>query len=153
MNLGQVQPSIPRAESVPNTGSKYTPCPPTHLQAALSNVLLFNNLDPSTQIRIVAEMYEKQVAAGDILIQQGDTGVVASQLFVVKSGKFEVGSWLSNATGKSNCIRSHPRLSYYMVLSCKPGDWDMICDLCCAWVFEDPSNMPYGHRLVVDWCM
>lgn len=60
-------------------------------------MLLFNNLDQSTQIRIVAEMYEKQVAAGDILIQQGDTGVVASQLFVVKSGKFEVsvgpGTW------------------------------------------------------------
>ena len=28
--------------------------------------------------------------AGDILIQQGDVGLAASQLFVVKEGKFEV---------------------------------------------------------------
>lgn len=47
-------------------------------------------LDKFTQQKIVADTYERKVAAGDILIQQGDTGSSAAQLYVVKSGKFEV---------------------------------------------------------------
>lgn len=60
------------------------------MQAALSNLLLFAKLEKSVQKKIVAEMYEKNCKAGDILIQQGDMGVAASQLYVVKTGKFEV---------------------------------------------------------------
>lgn len=52
--------------------------------------MLFNNLDRATQRKIVGEMYERRVAAGEILISQGDIGASASQLYVVKSGKFEV---------------------------------------------------------------
>lgn len=35
-------------------------------------------------------MYERKVMAGEILIKEGDTGAAASELFVVKSGEFEV---------------------------------------------------------------
>uniref|UniRef100_A0A7R9VAH7 cGMP-dependent protein kinase n=1 Tax=Chlamydomonas euryale TaxID=1486919 RepID=A0A7R9VAH7_9CHLO len=57
---------------------------------SLRHLLLFNKLDKFTQQKIVAETYERAVPAGEILIQQGDVGAVASQLFVVKSGVFEV---------------------------------------------------------------
>ena len=59
-------------------------------QGSLTNLLLFAKLDKFTQQKIVSETYERTVTAGDILIQQGDTGLAATQLFVVKSGKFEV---------------------------------------------------------------
>ena len=35
-------------------------------------------------------MYERPVPAGEILIQEGDTGLGASELYVVKEGEFEV---------------------------------------------------------------
>jgi len=50
----------------------------------------------------VADTYEKKVAAGDILIQQGDTGTSAAQLYVVKSGKFEVLERRNNVMFKVN---------------------------------------------------
>lgn len=59
-------------------------------QTALGNLLLFGRLGSVTAQRIVSEMYEIPVAAGEILIQQGDSGAAATKLFVVKSGKFEV---------------------------------------------------------------
>lgn len=46
------------------------------------------------QQKIVADTYERTIPAGEILIQQGDTGVAAAQLYVVKSGKFEVSKTL-----------------------------------------------------------
>ena len=39
---------------------------------------------------LLQEMYERKVTAGEILIKEGDTGAAASELFVVKSGEFEV---------------------------------------------------------------
>lgn len=60
------------------------------IEGALANLLLFNKLEASIQRRIVQEMYERQVAAGEILIKQGDAGLAATELYVVKSGKFEV---------------------------------------------------------------
>ena len=57
----------------------------------MTNLLLFAKLDKFTQQKIVSETYERTVAAGEILIQQGDSGLVATQLFIVKCGKFEVG--------------------------------------------------------------
>jgi hypothetical protein len=44
------------------------------LQESLTKVLLFNNLDPGAQRRVVREMYERPIGAGEILIQEGDTG-------------------------------------------------------------------------------
>ncbi len=59
-------------------------------QEALSRLLLFSKLGPDIQRKIVQEMHERAVVAGEILIKEGDTGLGASELFVVKSGKFEV---------------------------------------------------------------
>ncbi len=80
------------------------------MQDSLSNLLLFNKLDKFIRQKIVASMYERTVPAGEILIQQGDTGIAASQLFVVKAGKFEVGSGCSTGGSEhskawlSSCI-------------------------------------------------
>jgi cGMP-dependent protein kinase 2 len=38
----------------------------------------------------VEEMWERTVSAGEILIQEGEVGLAASELYVVKTGKFEV---------------------------------------------------------------
>ena len=47
-------------------------------QGSLTNLLLFAKLDKFTQQKIVSETYERTVTAGDILIQQGDTGLAAT---------------------------------------------------------------------------
>jgi cGMP-dependent protein kinase 2 len=60
------------------------------LQGALQKLLVFNRLDLQLQRKIVQEMYERRVEAGEILIKEGDTGLAATELYVVKSGKFEV---------------------------------------------------------------
>ncbi|PNW74512.1 hypothetical protein CHLRE_12g493250v5 [Chlamydomonas reinhardtii] len=60
------------------------------IKSSLVNLLLFSRLDRITANRIVAEMYALPVQAGEILIQQGDSGDAATKLFVVRSGKFEV---------------------------------------------------------------
>ena len=53
-------------------------------------MLLMGKLEASTQNRVVQEMYERKVTAGEILIKEGDTGLAASELYVVKEGEFEV---------------------------------------------------------------
>lgn len=53
-------------------------------------MLLFGKLEASVQQRVVQEMYERKVSAGEILIKEGDTGLAASELYVVKEGEFEV---------------------------------------------------------------
>lgn len=60
------------------------------LQENLNKVLVFNKLEPSLQRKVVSEMYERSVSAGEILIKEGDSGLAASELYVVKTGKFEV---------------------------------------------------------------
>lgn len=47
---------------------------PPHLQECLTKVLLFDNLDRGARRKVVREMYERPIAAGEILIQEGDTG-------------------------------------------------------------------------------
>ena len=46
-------------------------------------MLLFGKLEASVQQRVVQEMYERKVSAGEILIKEGDTGLAASELYVV----------------------------------------------------------------------
>lgn len=53
-------------------------------------MLLMGKLEASVQQRVVQEMYERKVSAGEILIKEGDTGLTASELYVVKEGEFEV---------------------------------------------------------------
>ncbi|KAK9842021.1 hypothetical protein WJX81_004559 [Elliptochloris bilobata] len=60
------------------------------IQECLAKLLLFDKLEPALQQRLVAEMYERKVLAGEILIKEGDTGLGASELYVVKAGEFEV---------------------------------------------------------------
>ena len=61
-----------------------------HTQSSLGNLLLFGRLDKTAQAKIAENTWERAVAAGEILIQEGEVGSVASELYVVKSGKFEV---------------------------------------------------------------
>jgi hypothetical protein len=66
------------------------------LQKALSKLLLFDRLEPAAQAKVVEHTWMRSVAAGEILIQEGETGLAATELYVVKSGTFEVGrdaSW------------------------------------------------------------
>ena len=51
-----------------------TPLLAPHPQESLTKLLLFNNLDRGAQRKVVREMYERPIAAGEILIQEGDTG-------------------------------------------------------------------------------
>lgn len=65
-------------------------CESVYPQECLAKLLVFNRLDVQLQRKIVQEMFERRVGAGEILIKEGDTGLAATELFVVKSGKFEV---------------------------------------------------------------
>jgi CRP-like cAMP-binding protein len=67
--------------------------------------LLFTRLEPASKRKVVNEMYERNVSAGEILIKEGDTGIGASELYVVKSGKFEVCHGLAylSATSLAHC--------------------------------------------------
>ncbi len=78
--------------------AKKLPVAHVHAQAALAKLLLFNRLDTAIQRKVVSEMFERTVPAGDILIKEGDTGVAASELYVVKEGKFEVSNCSSMAS-------------------------------------------------------
>ena len=44
------------------------------VQGCLSKLLLFGKMDFGGERRIAAEMYERTVVAGEILIKEGDTG-------------------------------------------------------------------------------
>ncbi|KAF5842551.1 kinase-like domain-containing protein, partial [Dunaliella salina] len=55
-----------------------------------SSLLWSHLLDEETRQIVASHMYERAVPAGELLIQVGETGPSAAQLFVVKSGKFEV---------------------------------------------------------------
>jgi cGMP-dependent protein kinase 2 len=59
-------------------------------QHSLCNLLLFGRLDRAAQAKIADHTWERSVSAGEILIQEGEVGLAASELYVVKSGKFEV---------------------------------------------------------------
>lgn len=62
------------------------------LQNALNKLLLFERLDKASQHKVVEHCWIRKVAAGEILIQEGETGLAASELYVVKDGSFEVGA-------------------------------------------------------------
>ena len=57
---------------------------------ALGKLLIFDNLPHEKQVKLCANMYSTDVAAGEILIREGEEGVAASELYIVKSGDFEV---------------------------------------------------------------
>lgn len=64
---------------------------PALLQNSLNKLLLFERLDKASQAKVVEHCWVRKVSAGEILIQEGETGLAASELYVVKDGTFEVG--------------------------------------------------------------
>ena len=64
----------------------------------------------------MAEMYERPVSPGEILIKEGDTGMGATELYVVKSGKFEVRGNL-----RPRSLGTDLRLSLSQVLQRRQG--------------------------------
>lgn len=62
---------------------------------------MFNKLEPALQRKVVSEMYERAVPAGEILIKEGDSGLAASELYVVKTGKFEVSLYIWLLSGEA----------------------------------------------------
>ncbi|PSC70618.1 cyclic nucleotide dependent kinase [Micractinium conductrix] len=79
-----------RRRGLPPNSVRSTPDDWPFIEESLTKLLLFNNLDRGAQRKVVREMYERPIAAGEILIQEGDTGLSASELYVVKTGEFEV---------------------------------------------------------------
>lgn len=75
---------------LPANAIKTIPEDYAYVEGALAKLLLFNRLDSQLQRRVVQEMFERNVGAGEILIKEGDTGLAATELYVVKGGKFEV---------------------------------------------------------------
>lgn len=71
-------------------GPKAAPGDLEFIKNSLGNLLLFGRLDKAAQSKIAENTWERNVAAGEILIQEGEVGLAASELYVVKSGKFEV---------------------------------------------------------------
>lgn len=67
-----------------------TDCAICCVQSSLSKLLLFERLDKASQIKVVEHTWTRKVSAGEILIQEGETGLAASELYVVKDGAFEV---------------------------------------------------------------
>ncbi|KAJ9514779.1 hypothetical protein QJQ45_028553 [Haematococcus lacustris] len=47
-------------------------------------------MDNQSQRMLVQNMYKRQVTAGEILVDQGSTGLAATQLYVIESGSFEI---------------------------------------------------------------
>eukprot|EP00887_Chlorella_sp_A99_P002633 scaffold6.g2633.t1 len=79
-----------RRSLLPPGAAKAAPEDWPFIEECLSKMLLFNRLEPASQKRIVQEMYERPIGVGEILIQEGDMGLAASEMYVVKSGEFEV---------------------------------------------------------------
>lgn len=53
------------------------------VQSCLSKLLLFGKMNFGSERRIAAEMYERNVVAGEILIKEGDTGSIAAHKHIV----------------------------------------------------------------------
>lgn len=79
-------------------------------QASLDNLLLFARMTPDVKAKVVSHTWVRQVAAGDILIQEGETGLAATELYVVKEGTFEVGlcAGVSGCAAAGGIARARP---------------------------------------------
>ena len=79
-----------RRPSLPSSASSAVEKDFPFLVEALSKLLIFANLSPEKQATLCSNMYEREIAAGEILIREGEEDAAASELYVVKSGDFEV---------------------------------------------------------------
>eukprot|EP00798_Chlamydomonas_sp_ICE-L_P019649 gene19649-26335_t len=60
------------------------------VKACINNVFIFNHLMDDTQSAIVSTMRELFVTGGSMFITEGDVGTFSTEMFVVKSGTFDV---------------------------------------------------------------
>jgi len=81
-----------------------------HHRETLTKCWSLTNWSRHLQRKVVTEMYERAVTAGEILIKEGDTGLAASELYVVKSGKFEV--------SRANLCRHHATIAVKCTSNC-----------------------------------
>lgn len=79
-----------KSKKLPSDAVHSNPADYSTIVSSLNKLLLFGRLEGSVQTKVVSEMYEKKVRAGEILIKEGDKGSAARDLYVVKSGDFEV---------------------------------------------------------------
>jgi hypothetical protein len=72
-------------------------------------------------MQVLSRMYEKEVKRGDILIREGDSGADADEMYVVKSGHFEVSILFTHCSGVCNekAVSSRPQL----MMSLSQGLW------------------------------
>ena len=61
------------------------------MQSCLSKLLLFGKVDFGGERRIAAEMYERSVVAGEILIKEGDTGGQPLRLALQPPSRLQAG--------------------------------------------------------------
>ena len=78
------------SRALPPGAARASPADWPFLAARLAEMLLFRRLEPAALRAVVATMYERAVPAGGILIAEGDAGLAAAELYVVKAGEFEV---------------------------------------------------------------
>lgn len=104
-------------------------------QGALGKLLLFNRLNKDAQLKIVENMWERSVTAGEILIQEGEVGMAASELYVVRDGKFEVKH--TNLCGSLRCGHMHAQqfrqailVNVVPSLACRRKA--MVLECCCS---------------------
>ncbi|WZN58634.1 cAMP-dependent protein kinase [Chloropicon roscoffensis] len=81
---------LSRKPSLPDRASSALEKDFPFLLEALNKLLIFAQLPPDKQATVCSNMYEREIDAGEILIREGEEGVAASELYVVKSGDFEV---------------------------------------------------------------
>jgi len=60
------------------------------IEAALGKLVIFAKLEKSRRLEIAKHCLERDVPAGEQLIRQGETGVATDELYIVKSGHFDV---------------------------------------------------------------
>jgi hypothetical protein len=113
--------------TLPPGGAPASPSDFPFITECLARLLIFNHLDSAQQHAIVQAMYERPVAAGEILIQEGDTGLAASELYVVKTGEFEV---LQRRKGVNLRVNMKRRGDTFGEVSSKRQKILRICMLC-----------------------
>eukprot|EP00238_Polyblepharides_amylifera_P013871 CAMPEP_0196600234 /NCGR_PEP_ID=MMETSP1081-20130531/95278_1 /TAXON_ID=36882 /ORGANISM="Pyramimonas amylifera, Strain CCMP720" /LENGTH=712 /DNA_ID=CAMNT_0041926057 /DNA_START=363 /DNA_END=2501 /DNA_ORIENTATION=- len=60
------------------------------IEAALAKLTIFAKLEQNRRQELAKNMHERDVPAGEAIIRQGDKGVATDEMYVVKSGHFEV---------------------------------------------------------------
>ncbi|GFH33498.1 uncharacterized protein HaLaN_32879, partial [Haematococcus lacustris] len=81
-----------RQDAVTGGGGQKAPKLPSCATEASAEDCIFleASMDKQSQRMLVQNMYKRHVTAGEILIDQGSTGLATTQLYVIESGSFEI---------------------------------------------------------------